>query len=807
MKAGLKWLRDYVEIELSASELAERLTETLTETETTNLQSGGVSGVVAARIVTVEKHPDADKLSVCVVDWGDGSDTVVCGAPNVQAGMMCALALPGSTITGGRRISEATLRGLRSFGMLVSEVELGVGDDAAGIMDLGPDIELGADVIGFLGTNADTIDVDVQANRPDCMGVLGIAREVAAATGRGLKRPSFELAESAPETAGMIDVTIEDDHDCPRYIARVISGIKVGESPAWLRERLDSVGVRSINNIVDITNFVMLEYGQPVHAFDYDRIHDHAISVRRARSGEKLVTLDGEDRTLDQSHLLICDGAGPIALAGIMGGQTSEVTQTTSNVLLECAWFDPSVVRKGAQGLALRSDASQRFERGVDPLAMDEVAGRACALMSDLAGGTVRRGSVSVGSGSYEPVNIRLSVDKVRRMLEPNGTRGEESGPRLDAAAVSEHLEVLGFQTKVDPGDSDILVVAVPSWRPDVTESADLIEEIARSSGYDRVKALVPYQSLSPVRDEARDARGHIRDIMVRLGLFEIITSSFMAEGAGERAGVDGSVEAIVLANPVNKEMPLLRTSLMPGLLEVVRTNANASQKAIRVFEIGKVFRRDGKAIEEQWIMAGALWGLAERPSWGSSARAVDFYDAKGLIEALGRELKVDTLEASCYDSAILDEGASARLSAGGSPVGHVGTVSQRSAESWGIPDGVIVFELDMGALSTKYTAEGRYEDLPRYPASGRDLALVVDVGVAAGEILGEIRRCGGELLVDMSIFDVYAGKQLPAGKKSVGISLKYRSRERTLTDEEVDRSHELIVKRLTERFTATLRE
>ncbi len=814
MKAGLKWLRDYVEIELSASELARRLTETLTETETTNLQDGGVSGVVAARVVTVDKHPDADKLSVCVVDWGEGSDTVVCGAPNVKVGMMCALALPGSTITGGRRISEATLRGRRSFGMLVSEVELGVGDDASGLIDLGPGIDPGADVMEFLGSSADIIDVDVQANRPDCMGMLGIAREVAAATERDLKRPSFDLAETDTDTAGMIDVTIEDDHDCPRYIARVISGVTVGESPAWLKERLDSVGVRSINNIVDITNFVMLEYGQPVHAFDYDKIHDHTVSIRRARSGEKLVTLDGENRTLDQSLLLICDAAGPIALAGIMGGQTSEVTETTSNVLLECAWFDRSVVRKGAQSLALHSDASQRFERGVDPLAMDEVAARACALMSDLAGGTVPRGSVSVGSGSHKPSDIRLSVDRVRRMLEP-GERGADAGqaaldaggPALSAGVISKHLTAFGFRTVADPGDGDTLIVTIPSWRPDVTEPADLIEEVVRLSGYDQVEALVPFQSLTPVRDRAREARGHIRDIMVRMGLFEIITSSFMAEGAGVRAGVGASVEAVVLANPVNKEMPLLRTSLMPGVLDVVRRNANASQKAIRVFEIGKAFRRDGTAVEERWVMAGALWGPAERPSWGSSGRAVDFYDAKGLVEALGRELKVDTLETSCYDSVILDEGASAGLSTGGRHVGYVGTVSRRSAESWGIPDGVIIFELDMEALSEQYGREGKYEDLPRYPASGRDLALVVDAGVAAGDILGEIRKRGGELLVDISIFDVYAGKQLPAGKKSVGIALKYRSHERTLTDGEVDRSHELIVKHLTEKFSATLRE
>jgi len=404
-------------------------------------------------------------------------------------------------------------------------------------------------------------------------------------------------------------------------------------------------------------------------------------------------------------------------------------------------------------------------------------------------------------------VSIRLSVDKVRRMLEPADVSNGQNGSMLDAGIIGRHLEALGFRTEVDRGDHDVLLVTVPSWRPDVTESADLIEEVLRLNGYDRVKPEVPFQSLTPVRNDARDARERIREIMVRLGLFEVINSSFMAEGAGERAGVDASIETVVLANPVNKETPLLRTSLMPGILEVVRVNANARESAIRVFEIGKTFRREGRAVDERWVLSGALWGPAERPSWGSSSRAVDFYDAKGLVEALGEALEVDTLETSCYDGTILDEAASARLSMGGRSLGYVGAVSQRSAKSWGVPDGVVVFELDVSTLSGQCAAGGSYEELPRYPASGRDVALVVDSGVAAGRILDEIRQRGGELLVDVSIFDVYAGKQLPAGKKSIGISLTYRSPERTLTDREVDVSHDLIVKHLIGKFNATLRE
>ena len=400
MRVSLSWLRENVEFDLDGRELAKRLSESLAETEFLGAAGAGVDGIVAARVVTLEPHPDADSLVVCVVDWGEGSSTVVCGAPNARAGMMAVLAPPGATIAAGRALSEQTIRGRRSHGMLVSAMELGLEEASDGIIELDPDTEPGADVRALLGLGDPIIDVDVQPNRPDCLGVLGVAREVAAIIGAEFRAPAVSLEETGGRADDMATVELDDPEACPRYIARVVTDLSIGPSPVWLQTRLRSVGQRSILNVVDITNFAMLEYGHPIHAFDYDRLEAKKIVVRRARAGETLVTLDGEERRLEPQHLLICDGERPVALAGIMGGGDTEVSPATRSTLLECAWFDPVVIRRGAADLGLRTDASMRFERGVDVARMDEVAARACSLMSRLAGGRVARGSVDVGSRS-----------------------------------------------------------------------------------------------------------------------------------------------------------------------------------------------------------------------------------------------------------------------------------------------------------------------------------------------------------------------------------------------------------------------
>ena len=593
MIVSINWLRRYVDFDMSARELALRLTDSLTEAEAVDAPWKGVTGVVAAKVVTAEPHPEADRLSVCVVDWGGGSSTVVCGAPNVREGLTSVLAPPGSVIAGGRRVGEQTIRGRRSHGMLVSAQELGLEESSEGILEL-DGLESGGDVRSLLGLDDEIIDLDVQPNRPDCLGMIGVAREVAALTGAKFRLPRSDLSEAGATAAEMATVEIEDPLGCPRYIARVISDVTIGPSPAWLAAALRSVGARSINNIVDITNFVMLEFGHPIHAFDYDCVADHKIIVRRARAGEVLVTLDDIERTLTPEHLLICDGKNPVALAGVMGGVDSEVSETTHNILLECAWFDPVVVRRGAWKLGIRTEASQRFEHGVDPHAMEMVAARACSLMAELAGGKVAPGLIDAGTDGGAIPAITLDVHHVTSML------GEDVGRDETVAA----LKSYGFG--IADGADGRLTIDVPSHRADVTIEADLIEEVLRAHGYESVPPEVPFHSLETSPDSGQAARDHVLEAMVRLGFYEVMTTSFMSGNAIERLGGSGvRGEPIELSNPVNKEMPFMRMAIMPSLLDIVRRNRNVGEKDLRVFELGKVFWKDDDGLGERWALAG----------------------------------------------------------------------------------------------------------------------------------------------------------------------------------------------------------
>jgi phenylalanyl-tRNA synthetase beta chain len=795
MIVGLNWLKRYVEFDIGARELAVRLTNSLTETEVVEPPWKGVEGVVAAKVVTVEPHPDADKLSVCVVDWGAGSSTVVCGAPNVRAGMTSVLAPPGSVIAGGRAMSEATIRGRRSHGMLASAMELGLEEASEGILELGDGVEPGADVRRMLGLDDELMDVDAQPNRPDCLGMIGIAREVAAVTGGELRYPTSDLAEEGPRAGELAEVVIEDLVGCPRYIARIVSDVTIGPSPMWLQTSLRSVGVRSISNIVDVTNFVMLEFGHPIHAFDYDRLADHKIVVRRAADGEVMTTLDDIERKLDREHLLICDGREPVALAGVMGGADSEVGDDTRNILLECAQFDPVVVRRGAARLALRTEASQRFERGVDAAAMDLVAARAVGLMAELAGGRVAPGAVDAGVSPEGTRTVRLDVGRVSSML----------GADVGAEESVEALSRLGFEVEIERDGA--LTVGVPSHRPDVTTQADLIEEVLRGRGYDTVAPELPFQSLEVPADTGAAARDRVRDAVVGLGFVEVLTTSFVGRGVDELlTGGDGS-RVIELENPVNKEMPLLRTSIVPQLLDVIRRNKNVGERDLRIFELGKVFWSEGGAPREKWMLAGAMTGRAERRSWDGGDRAVDFFDGKGVLEGMAEALDVDTPDTACYDGPMLEAGASARLLLVGEDAGVLGMVAGAVLDAREVSDPVFAFEIDLDVLCSLCGRVGVYEEAPRYPKVRRDMALVLDEGRPSGDIVAEVKGLDEPLLVDIEVFDIYRGEQLAPGKKSIGYGLTYMSREKTLTDEEVDVAHSRIVGHLVGTFGASLRQ
>jgi phenylalanyl-tRNA synthetase beta chain len=794
MKVSLSWLREYVDFDMSAVELARRLTETLTETVPLRPKAADVTGVVVAKVVTVDRHPGAESLKVCVVDWGGGSATVVCGAPNVRAGLVTGLALPGAVIGGGRVIGEETIRGRRSFGMLVSAAELGLEDASGGLIELSSGCDLGADVRAALGLDADAVEVDVQPNRPDCTSFIGIAREVAAMTGAALREPCFDLVEGRTAAGELAAVEVQSATDCPRYVARVLTGVTVGPSPPWLVQRLESVGQRSINNVVDATNFAMLEMGHPVHAFDLDRLEGKRIVVRRAAVSESLVTLDGVTRKLAPSQLVIADAARPVGVAGVMGGANTEVTGGTTNVLLECAWFDPVVVRRGARGLGLRTEASWRFERGVDASAMDRVAARVCALIVELAGGELASGTIDVGAAPPRPLVVGLRLASVRRVL----------GDGIGAREVVAHLEALGFGTRQD---GDAISVSVPTHRKDIEVEADLIEEVARAHGYDKVAPEVPFHGLS-TRHETRDPRERrVRDAMVALGFHEVLTSSFVSPTDLERVGSDPS-QAPSLTNPINRETPLLRPTAVPGLLDVVLTNVSVGEKDLRIFEIAKVFTRSGDRPTERWKLAGAMTGRAGRPSWDVESRPADFFDGKGVLWALGEALGVDSLDLGCYDGGpLLDPAAGARLLAAGHDAGLIGMVSRRVLEAWGIEDPVFVFELELDELARTGAPMGTYERLARYPRVRRDIALIVDERTPAAEVLNVIRGHSEALVQSVEVFDVYRGAQLPPGKKSLGLSLTYMSHERTLTDAEVDDAHGRVVRLLLSGLGATLRQ
>jgi len=798
-KIGLDWLRDYVEFDLDAAELAEAISVTLTEAEVAASPVTGLRDVVVAKVVTVEPHPDAERLSTCVVDWGAGSGTVVCGAPNVRANMTSALALPGAVIADNRRIEEATIRGRRSHGMLVSAAELGIEGEADGILELEDGLQPGTDVREVLAAG-DVIDVDVQANRADCMGVIGIAREVAAMLGKELRRPAVTLEESDVPAGELASVEIEDAADCPRYIARVIQDVRVGPSPPWIAARLRSAGLRPKSNIVDITNFVMLEYGHPVHAFDYDRLRERRIAVRRARDGERLETLDGVDRKLSPGNLLICDGDAPIAIAGIIGGAATEVGESTKTVLIECASFDPTVVRRGSKALGVRTDASQRFERGTDLEVMDEVAARVSALLAEHAGGRVARGVAEAGGPPPERRVVGLDLKRIARTVAPG----------IDASVVRRGLEPLGFEVLAVEGDASRLAVRVPPFRPDVELEADVVEEIARTYGYDRVEPSLPFRSPEAPPPEASGggAESRCREAMVGLGFVEAVTTAFMSrETLAWLEAPAGGEGPVVLTNPVNKEMPLLRTSLLPGLLDAARRNRNVGTEDLRLFEVGKTYRTKGDTVVETWRLAGVMAGSAGRPGWARPRREIDFYDGKGVLWALAESLKVDSLRARWYDGGVLAEGSSAILIVDGAEAGSFGMLDGPGLERWGLEGPVFAFGLDCDAVAGRRGVVGDFEELPRYPSVRRDAALVVDRAVAAGEIRDAIVGAGEPLLADVGVFDVYEGPQVPEGKRSVGFSLTYASLERTLTDDEVDAAHGRIVDRITETFHAALRE
>lgn len=799
MKVSLKWLKEFVDFDLAVEELASRLTDAGLEVGSISHIGGDLDGVVVGEIKAVSKHPQAKKLSVCQVNVGSESLQVVCGAPNVMEKAKVPVALIGAQLPGGSRISKTTLRGIDSFGMICSEKELEIGEVEDGIMILDRELVVGQPLSSGLELEDWILNLDLTPNRPDCLSILGVARDVAALCGSRLKRPEVKLRRVDVQTAQeRAQVDIQDPRACPRYAARVIEGIKIKESPFWVKRKLYSAGMRPINNVVDVTNLVMLETGHPLHAFDYDLFSsngnlDHKrVVVRKAQEGEKFITLDEIERTLNREILLITDGSEAMAIAGIMGGLKSEVSPHTGTVLLESAYFDPRVIRRGRMFLGLSTESSQRFERGADPNGVLQAADRAAQLLETLAEGKVLKGVVDAYPVPIQPVQIELRPKRVNRLLSTD----------LGTQQITDILTSLELKVT---RNSD-LEVEIPTFRPDLTREIDLIEEIARIYGYANIKTSLQASGslVTQVHREDELARS-IRHLLGAKGYFEVITNNLVDPEMSVRL-TPGCAQVSIL-NPLSHDLSSLSTTLAYGLLGVVSRNKNRQEKNVRIFELGKVFSGGKDKLPEERLHLGiAISGERVPRHWESEEAEVDLYDIKGVVEELLDHLRVPS-EIKPDESAPLRPGRSFRVLGNGEKMGIIGEVSEDISKAFGIKDKVFLAELDLDRIVAGVPKQKQFSPLPKFPAADRDIAVVADEALPSQTIREKMEERGGSLIEEITLFDVYRGKQVASGKKSLAYSIRYRSREKTLTDEEVDDIHRKVISALKKAFGITLRK
>lgn len=829
MKLPLSWLGEFVKLEAETGELCRRLTLAGLEVERVERVAPGFSEVFVARVLKVERHPNADRLNLCDVDAGAvGRFSVVCGAPNVTAGMTAPFArlgarLIGSGHGGGHRpaslqeappLQAAIIRGVRSEGMLCSERELGFSEDHAGILALPDDAPVGAELTSYLRADDTVLDIAITPNRGDCLSILGLAREVAALFGLKLKQPAIKSALLTPRAeqaepgngAGALSVDILAPDLCPHYAGLPISGVKLGRSPIWMRRRLELCGMRALNNVVDATNYVMLELGQPLHAFDRAQIAASRIIVRRAGQApggvldREFVTLDNARRSLEPADLLIADPEKPLAIAGIMGGLNSEVSAATTDLVLESAYFEPMTIARTARRLGLRSEASYRFERAIDRAGQMRALARVAELICKSAGGRV--------SGAAADAEPRPAP--VRQVLLDLGAVNSILGVSIPGAEVSRRLRALGNTVK--PAGARRLMVVPPPFRPDLNEAADFAEEVTRLTGLAEIPATLPERPATPITpNDYRSFMRATRELMVGAGLTEVKTIAFIAPADNQRyPGIGG--EAVLVTNPLSAELGELRLSLVPGLLGALRFNLNREAAAFHAFEIGKVFAmRDGAPGEHEQL-AAISYGNFALGAVGQPAAAASFWTLKGVLEqwfvALGAAAQVEFEAAAEAEQPFLHPGRAARVLLGGRPIGYLGELHPAEAIRVGLISPCVLTELDLGHLIT-YGLQPRQPVIapPRYPAIRRDLALVVARDITAARVIAAIREAASPLLESVEVFDVYEGGSIAPGKKSVALACRYRGKDRTLTDEEVNRTHGELVEGARRRLGAELRQ
>ncbi len=802
MKVSLNWLKEYVPINMAVTDLADALTMAGLEVEAVEDRYAHLETVIVGRVVEVLPHPNADRLKLCRVEDGSGIVSVVCGAPNVTTGMNAPLARVGTRLPDGTLLAKTVIRGETSEGMLCSEIELGLGLDGSGLMVLDGVFQPGLPLKTALNLFDYTLEIGLTPNRPDCLSMIGVAREIAAIQGLKMNPPVFSLPDAQEEIGTFTSVTIEAPDHCPRYAARLLDRITVAPSPYWLQDRLRSVGVRPINNLVDVTNFVMLETGQPLHAFDFDHLSGHRIVVRTAADQESFTTLDQKERRLSDQVLMICDGEKPVAVGGVMGGLNSEIKDDTTRVLIESACFDPISIRKTSKALGLNTDASHRFERGVDPDGTLLALNRAAGLMAELGQGRLVGGIIDEDFRTSGTLALSLSVRATNDLL----------GTDLDRDRVTTLLESIEF--KVQAEGEDGLQVRVPSFRVDVTRSQDLMEEVARLSGYNQIPTtfpVLPAQGTNPSLMMVR--RNQVREILCGFGFSEAINYSFISPDSCDRIHLDANDRRrhhIALLNPISEEQSVMRTTLVPGILEAAQRNIARQQNCLRLFEIGKVFlpQADAPLPLEREMLVGLWTGRRAKAAWHTREKACDFFDIKGTVEGLALALGLTALsftalpDGQCFYTRA---GRTAQIFLDGRALGIVGEVATEVVDTYSLKQPVYIFELDLELIGRLASDSKQMSTIPRFPSTARDITVIVDQTIESGHLLDTVAQFGEQLVEDLFLFDVFAGDPIPAGKKSVSFRVVYRAAERTLDDETVNAIHHDLTHRLITEIGATL--
>lgn len=797
MKISLNWLKELVPVEVDAGELAQRLTMLGLEIEAITEPGKDINEIYVGRILEIEPHPDADKLVVCKTDIGrDEPLQIVCGATNMKPGDIVPTAIDGATLPGGFKIGSRKMRGIQSCGMMCSARELGLGEDHSGLMILDPEAPIGQDIRPVLGLDDVIFEIEVTPNRGDWAGMIGVARELSAYYGLPLRLPEIKIEESGEAAASLSSVTIEDPELCPRYTGRIVRNAVIKPSPPWLCARLAAAGLRPISNVVDITNYILLETGQPLHAFDYEKLAENRVVARRARTGETITTLDGEQRTLSEDMLVIADANAPQAVAGVMGGADSEVDENTRHVFLESAYFNPRSIRSTARKLGLVTEAAQNFQRGADADMAVYALNRAAMLMQNLADGEVAPGILDKYPNPQDRGKVRLRFARTDALL----------GVAVDPSRQTSILEGLGFKT-LDKETAQC-TFSVPGWRHDVAHEADLIEEVARHYGYDNIPVTMPpiRQSEQVFAPQDRIVR-EFRHFLAAQGLTEVLNWSFGGRDNEQRAAaLPDDASMVMLENPLSENYNGMRTTLLPALYATAAYNQKRGARSIAIFEIGPVYHAAGdqELPKEPMHLAILLSGVTAG-DWSEPERLFDFYDIKGRLECAGnffrREPGLETLNHDAFQS-----GQCAAVRLRKKALGYIGKIAAPVARAFELSENTYALEMDLEPFLTHPLPPAQFEDIPQYPPSLRDLAVVVDNFLPAEQIVKSVKSAGGTLLKRVDIFDVYRGKPLPENKKSVALSLVFQSQDRTLTDKDTQKTLERIISALTRDCGAELR-